>query len=62
MEAIGKIISIMTRWGRFDAVCGDQITSGDSQDCRSPSAEGTHPLPALQPGVSVEAQQNLQSR
>ena len=62
MEATEKIISIMTRWRRSDAACGDQIASGDSQECRTSSVEGTHPLPVVQPEAIVEAQLSLQSR
>ena len=47
MEAIGKIISIMTRWRRCDAVHGDQITRGNSEEYRAPSVLGerTHVCP-----------------
>ena len=36
MEATGKIISIMTRWLRYDAVLGYQSASGKEQERQSP--------------------------
>ena len=52
--ATEKIINIMTRWRRSEAVVWRSDREGDSQECWSPFVGRTHPLPVVQPEAIVE--------